>query len=192
MFVRRWMTAPVVSCESDTPAADALELMWVRAIRRVPVTEEDRLAGIVTREHLQIELGRADRARRPHLLLRDVMTRGVATVAPHDTIETAAQLMLDRRISGLPVVAEGRIEGIITESDVFRAFTRVMGLAERGARLVMTVSASDDLLDGIRRRLGTLSLRSLAAYQNAGGDWEITARVGGRDPAARPTTVSGT
>lgn len=186
MFVRHWMSRPAVTRPADTPAADALELMWVQGIRRLPVTENDQLAGIVTREHLQLELGRDERSlRRARLTLGDVMTRGVATAGPDDTLETAAQLMLDRRISGLPVLLDGRIEGIITESDIFRAFTRIMGLAERGARLVMTIPGSTDLLEGIRRRLGSLAPRSLAAYQTAGGDWEVTARVAGRDTSRR-------
>jgi CBS domain-containing protein len=41
-------------------------------------------------------------------------------VAPDDTIQHAAQLMLDHKLGGLPVVDEGRLVGIITESDIFR------------------------------------------------------------------------
>jgi acetoin utilization protein AcuB len=71
-----------------------------------------------------------------------VMTEEVATVTPLTTLEEAAQVLLRRKIGGLPVVEEGKLAGIITTSDVLQAFLDVMGASEEGAARI------DLLLEG--------------------------------------------
>lgn len=58
--------------------------------------------------------------------VRDVMTRDVVTVAPDAPLQAAVDLFLGRRISGLPVVADGRVVGILTETDALRALRRLL------------------------------------------------------------------
>jgi acetoin utilization protein AcuB len=187
MFVRSWMSSPVHALAPETRAIDALEFMRVKGIRRVPVVAGGAVDGIVTLGDLQALLGlHADAHARAAAALGDIMTRQVATVAPDDTLEEASAVMLEREISGLPVVEGSRLLGIITESDIFRAFNRVMGTASEGARVVLTLPQSGDLLESIRRRLGRLALESLAAYRRPDGDeWEVVARV--RKPDAAET-----
>lgn len=128
MLVRDWMTSPAVTLSADTRAVDALEIMAVRKIRRVPVLQGPVLVGIVTQAELQAVLGRDERSpRRIGTALGDIMTREVLTVRPDERLENAARLMLDRGVSGLPVVDGGAVAGVITESDIFEAFTLVMG-----------------------------------------------------------------
>jgi CBS domain-containing protein len=128
MFVRDWMTSPAVALPAETRAMDALELMSVRKIRRVPVLEGDALVGILTQGDLLAALGPQENdPKRAGLRLGDLMTKSVRTVRPDDRVETAARVMLDHEISGLPVVDGGRVIGLITESDLFEAFARVMG-----------------------------------------------------------------
>jgi acetoin utilization protein AcuB len=186
MFVKHWMTSPAVTLPAETPAVDALELMLVRRIRRIPVLDEaGNLTGIVTRDDLQGVLERAENSvRRTRVKLGDIMTPKVKTVAPDDPLERAARLMLENEISGLPVVRDGRVVGMITESDIFAAFTRLMGLCEPGGRVVLTVPDGADLLEALRSRTAGLALRSLAAYPGPGGGWEVVARVRGRRGAA--------
>jgi acetoin utilization protein AcuB len=175
------MSAPVVALEASTPAADAHELMLVKKIRRLPVLDGGRLAGIVTRAELDAVLGPAEQsARRTRVRLGDLMTPRVRTVAPDDPLERAARMMLENDISGLPVVEGDRVAGMITESDIFRAFTRIMGLVEAGGRVVMNVPAGSDLLEAVRGRTAGMALRSLAAYPAPEGGWEVVARVRGR------------
>src|SRR5687767_14361231 len=105
MFVRNFMSSPVVSLPSTTRAIDALELMQARKIRRIPVTESERLTGILTMSDLQGVLGVQEQSvRRASTLLGDIMTCRVHTVAPDDPLERAARVMLDHEVSGLPVL----------------------------------------------------------------------------------------
>src|SRR5688572_20268093 len=184
MFVRNWMSSPAVVLPAATPVSDALEYMAIRKVRRLPVVQDGAVAGIVTRSDLQAVAARHDASHRTNrILLSDVMKSPVLTVAPDDTLEHASQIMLENEISGLPVVDGPRLLGMITESDVFEAFNEIMGTAESGARIVMTVPADTQLLDSLRRRLKGLSIRSLATYRGEdGGDWEVVVRVCGRKP----------
>jgi acetoin utilization protein AcuB len=181
MFVRSFMSSPVVTLPSTTRAIDALELMQARKIRRIPVMEAGKLTGILTMGDLQAVLGLQEHsARRAATLLGDLMTRRVHTVAPDDPLERAARMMLENEVSGLPVLNEEKVVGIITESDIFLAFTRIMGIVERGVRLVLTVPEGVDLLDHLSRRVAGMRVRSLAAYPRREGGWEAVVRVRGR------------
>ena len=184
MFVRSWMSSPVVTLPSTTRAIDALELMQAKKIRRIPVMEADRLTGILTLGDLQAVLGLQEQSvRRAATLLGDLMTRGVRTVAPDDPLERASRVMLDHDVSGLPVVEGPRVVGIITESDIFRAFTRIMGIVERGVRVVLTIQDGVDLMEHLSRRTLGMAVRSLAAYPSKDGGWEAVIRVRGRSLA---------
>lgn len=129
ILVKDWMSAPVQVVKPDTMVADAYKLMIQKGIRRLPVVDGDRLVGIVTLGDL--------REARPspatslsifelnYLLARlpvsQVMTHNPYTVAPTTHIQHAARIMLNYKISGLPVVNEqGIVVGIISETDVFR------------------------------------------------------------------------
>lgn len=181
MFVRTWMSTPVVALSEETPAMDALELMLVKKIRRIPVLSEGKLVGILTQGDIQAVLGPSENCvRRTQTRLGDMMTRGVQTIGPDDPLERAARIMLEKDIAGLPVVEEGRVVGMITESDIFSAFTRIMGILETGGRVVMSIPEGSDLLEAIRQRTSRLAVRSLAAYPAPGGGWEVVVRMRGR------------
>lgn len=180
MFVRSWMSSPVITLPKTTRAIDALELMQAKKIRRIPVMEADRLTGILTLGDLQAVLGLQEHsARRAATLLGDIMTREVRTVVPDDPLERASRVMLDHDVSGLPVVEADRVVGIITESDIFRAFTRIMGIVERGVRVVMTIPDGVDLMDYLSRRTAGMAVRSLAVYPSQEGGWEAVIRIRG-------------
>ena len=187
MFVRSFMSSPVVTLPSSTRAIDALELMQARKIRRIPVTESGKLTGILTMGDLQAVLGTQEHsARRAGILLGDIMTCRVHTVAPDDPLERAARVMLDNEVGGLPVLDGDKVAGIITESDIFLAFTRIMGIVERGVRVVFTIPEGVDLMDHLSRRVAGMRVRSIAAYPGAEGGWEAVVRVRGRSLARLP------
>jgi len=188
MFVRNFMSSPVVTLPSTTRAIDALELMQAKKIRRIPIMEAERLTGILTLGDLQAVLDhREQSARRAATLLSDIMTCRVHTVAPDDPLERAARVMLDHEVSGLPVLDGERVVGIITESDIFLAFTRIMGIVERGVRVVLTIPDGGDLMEQLTRRTAGMAVRSLAAYPSREGGWEAVVRVRGRSPARLPS-----
>jgi CBS domain-containing protein len=131
--VREWMTSPVISVTPDTPIGDAHKLMKEKKIRRLPVVRHDKLDGIVTIGDVR-EASPSDATSLSiwelnylwgRLTVEGVMTRNVITVNPDTTIIDAAKLMLDHKISGLPVVdSDGRLVGMLTESDIFRMLIR--------------------------------------------------------------------
>lgn len=127
MLVREWMTAPAIGVPPTMEAVAALERMIELKFRRLPVVVDGKLVGIVTRGDLEAKLG-WDRMtwRRLGRCVEDAMTRNPFTVAPGDRLERAVELMLRHRIGGIPVVDGGKVAGIITESDIFRAFAQVM------------------------------------------------------------------
>ncbi|MCS6840908.1 MAG: CBS domain-containing protein [Roseiflexus sp.] len=127
--VRDWMSQPPICVSDTTTLSEARRLMHKHRVRRLPVLDSDgRLAGIVTEGDInRIADSHAYDARQynPHqraadLPLRDFMTRNVITVGPDEPVIAVAQLLLRHRIGGVPVVEEGRVIGVITESDLFR------------------------------------------------------------------------
>ena len=184
MFVRDWMSTPAVAMSSSASVLDALRVMEMRSVRRLPVLDGDDLRGIVTREDLHALLGYGEgMAREADAPIERVMRSPVLTVSPQDTLERAAEVMLESEVSGLPVVEEGRLIGMITESDVFRAFTKLLGLNEAGACVVLSVARGSDLVEEIRRRTAGLAIRSLTATSRDGG-WEVVMRLRGRAPVS--------
>ncbi len=182
MLVRNWMSAPALFLGPNVTASAALAFMEKRKIRRLPVLEDGRLVGIVTRSDL---LGAGSK---PHVsgvtTIAHVMTRKPITVQEGETLEAAAQLMLANKISGVPVMDAEKLVGIVTESDLFRALCGMLGIGEKGARVTMTIRDGDDLLQTIRGRLNGLGVRSLVTVHDPKRNvWDVVMRVRGRTAA---------
>lgn len=126
--VRDWMTPDPITVQIDTTLPEAHRLMTKHQVRRLPVMDGDRLVGIVTRGDIRgAEASDATSLSvwelnylLSKLSIDKLMTTEVITVAPDSTIGEAAKLMLDNKIAGLPVLEDGKLVGIITESDIFR------------------------------------------------------------------------
>ena len=181
-FVRDWMSAPVLTIPPRIPAPVALEFMRKHHVRRLPVVEAKTLVGIVTKSDLEAVFGKDKTSRTSDKrTVEDVMTPGPFTVSPDDTFEGAALLMLRQRISGLPVVKADQVVGILTESDIFRALAAMMGIAEHGPRITMHIGEQEDLLEGVRKRIGQLRIRSMVTLYNPRAKrWDVAVRVRGR------------
>jgi acetoin utilization protein AcuB len=133
MIVKNVMTENPLTLGPDAPLREAVNLMRDRKIRHLPVVEQGgRLVGMLTdrdvrhaalvpalAEHLPWELRRLKSLR-----IRDVMTWSVVTTHPEATVAQAGVIMFQRRIGSLPVVDEGRLVGILTETDVLSALTK--------------------------------------------------------------------
>ncbi len=127
-LVQEWMTSEPITAPPDMTLPDALQLMKERNIRRLPICEKGKLVGIVTRGdmrgaqpseatslsifELHYLVGR--------ITLSQIMTHHPLWVTPTTTVQDAANMMLQRKISGLPVMEHDHLVGIITESDIFR------------------------------------------------------------------------
>jgi acetoin utilization protein AcuB len=128
ILVESWMSRPVEVVAPDILVSDAYDFMTRKAFRRLPVVDNERLVGIVTLGDLREARPSSSMSVSIYelnyliskLTVGDVMTHNPFTVTANTPIQEAIQVMLERKISGLPVVDdEERVVGIITESDIF-------------------------------------------------------------------------
>lgn len=131
--VNEIMTSPAVVIEPQVPVPAAAALMREKGIRHLPVVENGRLVGMVSRGDLReasfSAAVNADTYELHFLLNRltvgKLMTRKVFTVTPDAPIVHAAEMMTEHKIAGLPVVDEsGGVVGIVTESDLLKMLVR--------------------------------------------------------------------
>ncbi len=132
--VRDVMQENPVWITRETTAAAARDLMYERRIRHLPVVGEDgTLVGLVSHRDLLRE-AHIESCERPvwvederlsRLLVGQIMTRGVETVAPDADAAEAGERMLHEKIGCLPVLAGGRLIGILTEADFVRFVVRL-------------------------------------------------------------------
>lgn len=143
MLVRDRLRRDPITISPDQTLADALRLTRAHRIRHLPVVVGGALAGVVSDRDIRLAmpspLAVADDERAEFLggtLVAEIMTREVITVMGDETIEDAAKLMTRQRIGCLPVVdATGALTGILTESDILRAFVEILGGSQPASRL---------------------------------------------------------
>jgi CBS domain-containing protein len=131
-LVRDWMTTDPIIISSNCTLPEAYWLMVNNKIRRLLVVDQDTLVGIVTLEDLRGKIPATligmDPVKASDMLVklpvRHVMTENPKTVPVGATLVEAARLMLEFKISTLPVMDDTRLAGIITESDIFRALVK--------------------------------------------------------------------
>jgi acetoin utilization protein AcuB len=171
MLVADHMSQPPISASPSMSVAEALKTMRTKRIRRLPVVDgAGHLVGIVSDKDLlhaspspatSLSVWEiADLLAR--LTVGDVMTRLVLVVRPDTSLEEAAQVMVESKIGGLPVVSGGRLLGVITETDIFKVFTLLLGASAPGVRATMQ----------LRDEPGQVAVVT-AAVTDAGG--EVTA-----------------
>ena len=188
MYVRNRMTVNPITVSPDTMIATALELMREKNINRIPVVKDEKLVGIITERKL-MEVSPSSATSLSifeinYLLsktkVEQVMTKKVVTVAPDDLLEVAALKMRDNSVGGLPVVENGKVVGIITESNIFDAFIEIMGFRERGSRISILIQEDrPGVLAELAQTVATcdINITHLAIYQG-----EIVLRVDTREP----------
>ena len=129
--VKDWMTPEVITVSSSCTLPDAYWLMIDNKIRRLPVMEKGALVGMVTISDLRhinpTHIGFdvihiSDMFSK--LPVRQTMTENPKTISPTASLIDAARLMLKHKIGALPVLDGDKLVGIITESDIFRAFVK--------------------------------------------------------------------
>ena len=132
MKIRDLMTEKPITVDLDTPVLEARQIMLGKRIRHLLVTDGPKLAGMVTDRDIRLNLPSPATSLSvweinyllARLTVETVMTRALVTVSPGWDPRDAAVLMLDHRIGALPVVDNGEIVGIITETDLLRAFVK--------------------------------------------------------------------
>ena len=132
MLVKEYMTSPAATISAKTGIQAGLKMMKEGKFRRLPVVDDHgKLVGIVSeRDLLHASPSQATSLsiwELNYLLskvqIAEIMTKNVMVARPEASLESAASVMLDNKIGGLPVVdADNKVIGIITESDIFKAF----------------------------------------------------------------------
>jgi len=147
MLVGDRMSHPVITIPPDMPILDALNMMRTEHVRRVPVVKNGKLVGIVSDKDLLNASPSAATTLSVHevnywlskITVDEVMTRDVITVSTDTPIEEAARIMADNKIGGLPVMRDGKLVGIITETDLFKILLEMMGARAPGVRVAILV-----------------------------------------------------
>jgi acetoin utilization protein AcuB len=142
------MSKHPLTIPANDSISDAHTYMKQQRVRHLPIVDRTgKMVGLVTEDDLlKAEPSEATLLSvwEIHSLLtkvkvKDVMVKDVITTSEDTPIEEAAHLMLDHKIGCLPVLRDGRLVGIITESDLFRTFMELFAARERGLRITMEV-----------------------------------------------------
>jgi len=146
LAVREVMATHPITVRPHETARHAYQLMRDNRFRHLPVVEDGRLVGILS-----------DRDLRPVLLspglararVRELMSEDLTTVGPDTPIEEAASLLVVKKIGCLPVVAQGQLVGIVTETDLLAVLVELLGLLTQSTRLDVGVAGGPDAYERI-------------------------------------------
>ncbi|MCR4406219.1 MAG: CBS and ACT domain-containing protein [Anaerolineae bacterium] len=189
MLVYERMSRNPITVTADTPIDEALQLMRTSKVRRLPVVDKKdrhKLVGIVSEKDLLYASPSPATSLSIYeihylvskIKVADVMTKEVITVGEYTPLEEAARIMVDHKIGGLPVVRDGALVGIITETDLFKIFLELLGAKEEGVRIAMLVPEQSGILATITREIADM-----------GGNIISLGTFLGEDPANRLITV---
>jgi acetoin utilization protein AcuB len=142
MRVKDLMTPRPFTIEPHKPVLEALLVMYEHDIRRLPVVEQGKMVGIISDRDIKQTMDRPALANRrkggdPELELSvgEVMTRNVVSVMQDDDVKEVVELMIENKITGLPVLNQGKkLVGIVSAIDVLQYCLDVLEQAERPKR----------------------------------------------------------
>ncbi|KLU59146.1 inosine-5'-monophosphate dehydrogenase [Peptococcaceae bacterium CEB3] len=189
MYVRQFMSTPVITVHPNDTIADTIALMREKKINRCPVVEKGRVVGLVTDGDLrEISPSPATTLSIFELnylvaktAIREVAVKKVVTCTPDTLLEDAALLMREHKIGGLPVTENGQLAGIITQTDVFDAFLDALGFRSPGQRIVVEtkdeVGVISDMSETIKNY--NVNIASLTMFHRSGDIVQILARLNG-------------
>lgn len=165
MLVKERMTPSPLTVTVDTSMYDALRLMRERKVRRLPVLDRGgKLVGMVSEKDLlyaspspattlsifeinsliaQIKVGQ-------------LMSKQLITIEEDCPLEEAARIMVDNKVGGLPVLRNGKLVGIITETDLFKIFLELLGGRQSGLRLTLRVPNKKGILASVTGAIARL------------------------------------
>jgi len=183
MLVKERMSRHPITVRPQTSLNDALRIMRDNKVRRLPVLDDKgKLVGIISEKQLLYASPSPATSLSIYemnylmakVTVEELMTREVITIAEDCPLEEAARIMEDNNISGLPVMRDSKLVGMITESDLFKVFTELLGARAWGLRVTIKV----------RDEPGTLaSLASRIAER--GGNFVALGTFWGDDPTNR-------
>jgi acetoin utilization protein AcuB len=179
MLVETWMSKPVITVNADDSMQQATALLKERHIRILPVMENEKLVGIITDRDLKRASASDATSLEIHELVyllckikvKEIMTKDPISVPPYYTLEETARILLEKKISGVPVVDDrGRLTGIITRDDLLRVLVNLTGVDKLGIQFAFQVEdrakSIHELTDIIRNYDGHI-VSILTSYEKA-------------------------
>jgi acetoin utilization protein AcuB len=193
MFVRDKMTANPVTIRADASVPDALALMHERKVRRLPVLDpKGKLVGMVAEKDLLYASPSPSTTLSsweiPSILAKlkveKIMARKLVTTLEDTPLEEAARVMADQKIGGLPVMRDGVLVGIITETDVFRALLHLLGGRRSGVRVTASIAGTKGTVARVAGAVAVaggdiVGLGMSDGAGSSGADWLLTLKVQG-------------
>jgi acetoin utilization protein AcuB len=187
MLVKNRMSRHPLTVTADVHVDEALKMMRDNKVRRLPVIDKDgQLMGIVSEMDLLYASPSPATSLSVYeihylmarITVQDVMTKEVISIEEDTPLEEAARIMVDNKIGGLPVVRNGTLVGIITETDLFKIFLELLGAREKGVRLTLRVPNEKGVLASITSQIAQM-----------GGDIISLGTFLGEDPTEGLLTV---
>lgn len=187
MFVINRMTKNPMTVTADTKVDEVAHLMKKHNFRRLPVVDDGKLVGFLSDSDLMrvapspaTTLSRYEiNSLLAKICVRDIMKKDVVSVNVDATIEEAALIMYKNKIGGMPVVSNmGAVVGVITETDIFKTFVDVMGLADGKTRITLEVTDKIGVVKDIAEIFGQagVSIDSLITCKKEDNKYEIVIR----------------
>lgn len=138
MKLKHWMTKDPVTVSPDTSLMDARKIMDDQRIRRLPVVENGRLKGMVTWRNIIEASPSAATTLSVHeinylvakMKVKEVMQKDVATMGPEDSMFEPLRLGVKKGVGSFPVVDDGKLVGIVTETEIIRAMYQIFGVED--------------------------------------------------------------
>ncbi len=170
MLVRNWMSRNLFTVKPEDGIIHAADLLKENEIRMLPVLDGGKLVGVVTDRDLKRASASDASSLEIHELMylvskikvKDVMSRNVITVPEDFTVEETAEVLLENKVSGAPVVdRDGGLVGVITQTDLFRVLISVGGVSKRGIQFAFLLEdrpgSIKEVADVIRKYGGRLA-----------------------------------
>jgi acetoin utilization protein AcuB len=194
MRVKEMMTKNPITVQPDTLVLDAQRIMKQKNIRRLPVIEKGKLVGIVTKtELLEAEPSLATPVSIHDLnyllskmKVKEIMKKYPLTVTPNTPFEDALRIGQEKKIGSFPVVENGKLVGIATESDIVRYLIHALGIHEEGSRI--TIVGLGEKLGELERIISitnqnkTTILSMIVLPRRQKGEWMIELRLNTKNP----------
>lgn len=199
MLVKNWMSRPPITVKQDAALQDAIELLTKHGIHMLPVVDQDNLTGIITDLDIKrastSEVFSLEDSKLANSILRikikTIMNKKPVTIIDDNTIEETAVLLFVHNISGLPVVNPGgKLVGVITQNDIFRALISLTGINKKGIQLAVRLKdrpgAIKEITDIIREHGGRVASILSTTKSSAEGDFlDVYIRSYGLDLPSR-------
>jgi acetoin utilization protein AcuB len=194
MRIKQMMTENPVTVSPDTLVLDAQRIMKEKNIRRLPVVEKGKLAGIFTKHDIFEAAPSPPASVSIHDLnyllskmkVKEIMKKNPVTVTPDTPFEDALRIGQEKKIGSFPVVDDGKLVGITTESDIVRFLIHALGIHEEGSRI--TIVGLGEKLGELEKIISIIDQHKLTVLsmillpQLKKGDWLIALRLNTKNP----------